>query len=118
VPGVRGLVVALACAVGALLGLSGATLADATLAACGGERAGPVGVRLSGVVCDQREDQSPAHRTPPLVAIATRHAVALPRPLPPGVENPVTDRALALLIGWTMLALIGGGLFAGRRRRV
>ena len=49
-PGVRGLVVALACAVGALLGLSGATLADATLAACGGERAEPVGVRLSGVM--------------------------------------------------------------------
>jgi hypothetical protein len=51
------------------------------------------------------------------VAIATRHAPTSTKDLPPGVENPVTDRALALLVGWTMLALIGGGLFAGRRSR-
>jgi hypothetical protein len=33
------------------------------------------------------------------------------------VENPVTDRAMALVIGWAMLALVGGGLFVGRRPR-
>jgi len=33
------------------------------------------------------------------------------------VENPVTDRAMALLVGWAMLALVGGGLFASRRSR-
>jgi hypothetical protein len=54
----------------------------------------------------------------PFVAIATRHAPTSTKDLPPGVENPVTDRALALLVGWTMLALIGGGLFAGRHPSV
>lgn len=139
---------AVACAVGAVLGLSGANLAGATLAACGAGPAdqaevSPVGVRLGGMVCDQRERAPiPANAAPtdgrapadgmapagamapglaapgaPFVAIATRHAPTSTKDLPPGVENPVTDRALALVVGWTMLALIGGGLFAGRRPR-
>ncbi|HTF54625.1 MAG TPA: hypothetical protein VK735_44895 [Pseudonocardia sp.] len=134
-PRVRGLVVALACAVGAVLGLSSATLADATLAACGGMAAGRSGqagpaVRpvdhadspggrhlLIGAVCDQRDEAAPRRPGAPFVATATRHVPSSTRALPPGVENPVTDRAMALLIGWAMLALVGGGLFAGRRPR-
>ena len=134
-PRVRGLVVALACAVGAVLGLSSATLADATLAACGGtaaQRSGQAGpaVRpvdhadspagrhlLIGAVCDQRDEAAPGRPGAPFVATATRHLPSSTRALPPGVENPVTDRAMALLIGWAMLALVGGGLFAGRRSR-
>jgi hypothetical protein len=145
VPRVRGLVVAFACAVGAVLGLGSANLADATLAACGGlsaqrtvsagqlresdqvVRSGvatdesdatpAIGHRLMGVVCDQREAPASVPPGKPFVATATRHLPASPRALPPGVENPVTDRAMALVIGWAMLALIGGGLFVGRRPR-
>ncbi|HEX4359291.1 MAG TPA: hypothetical protein VH141_17300 [Pseudonocardia sp.] len=141
----RGLVVAFACAVGAVLGLGSANLADATLAACGGlsaqrtvasgqlresdqvVRSGvttdesdatpAIGHRLMGVVCDQREEPASVPPGKPFVATATRHLPASPRALPPGVENPVTDRAMALVIGWAMLALIGGGLFVGRRPR-
>jgi len=135
VPRVRGLVVALACAVGAVLGLSSATLADATLAACGGTAAersahpGPAvrpvdhaeapGQRhlLIGAVCDRRDEVAPEGPGAPFVATATRHLPSSARALPPGVANPVTDRAMALLVGWAMLALVGGGLFAGRRPR-
>jgi hypothetical protein len=135
VPRVRGLVVALACAVGAVLGLSSATLADATLAACGGtaaERSAHPGPAVRPVdhadspggrylfiaaVCDQRNEAAPERPGAPFVATATRHLPSSTRALPAGVENPVTDRAMALLIGWAMLALVGGGLFAGRRAR-
>jgi len=147
VPRVRGLVVAMACAIGAVLGLSSATLADATLAACGGmaaerssqaerssldgrsgqvrtgvytvdhTRLPSVGHQLMGVVCDQRVAAAPERPGTPFVATATRHQPASSRELPPGVENPVTDRAMALLVGWAMLALVGGGLFASRRSR-
>ena len=144
-PRVRGLVVAFACAVGAVLGLGSANLADATLAACGGlaaertissdqlresdqvVRSGAatdesgtspaIGHRLMGVVCDQRDEPASLPPGKPFVATATRHLPASARALPPGVENPVTDRAMALVIGWAMLALIGGGLFVGRRPR-
>lgn len=141
-PRVRGLVVALACAVGAVLGLSSANLADATLAACGDVAAdrtpqpgpassivqsGAVTVeqgtlpalkqRLLGVACDQHDERASVPPGKPFVATATRHLPISERALPPGVENPVTDRAMALVIGWAMLALVGGGLFVGRRPR-
>jgi hypothetical protein len=153
-------VVAVACAVGAVLGLSGATLADATLAACGTAQAGetdkageaahgvdkageaapgvdvgqpvsperavvitepaarPVGRPLLGLVCASRPDAAAAPAKHRFTATATRHLPASAGPLPPGVDNPVTDRVMALVIGWAMLALVGGGLFAGRRERV
>jgi hypothetical protein len=142
VPRVRGLVVACACAVGAVLGLSSANLADATLAVCGGvaaERTAQSGQassivspgaftveqgtlpaiknRLLGVACDQHEERASVPPGKPFVATATRHLPLSGRALPPGVENPVTDRAMALVIGWAMLALVGGGLFVGRRPR-
>jgi hypothetical protein len=142
VPRVRGLVVAFACAVGAVLGLGSANLADATLAACGGVAAErtyqpdqvssivrpgaftvehgtlpTIGHRLLGVACDQHEERASVPPGKPFVATATRHLPLSGRALPPGVENPVTDRAMALVIGWAMLALVGGGLFVGRRPR-
>ena len=152
-PRARGLVVAVACAVGAVLGLSGATLADATLAACGTAPAArpdgvaqpgavarevdagqpvspertvlvvepaprPVGRPLLGLVCASRPEAAAAPAKHRFTATATRHLPASAGPLPPGVDNPVTDRVLALVIGWAMLALVGGGLFAGRRERV
>ena len=49
------------------------------------------------------------------VATATRHVGPGEPPLA-GDPDPVTDRAMVLVIGWTMLVLLGGGLLAGRSR--
>jgi len=46
------------------------------------------------------------------VATATRHIDAGQRP-PLSAGDPVTDRAMVLVVGWTMLVLLGGGLLAG-----
>lgn len=112
-PRVRGVVVASACAVGAVLGLNGVSLADATLTACGGG----AGSAAQGVVCEQATAAAPSRPAMPFVATATRHTPISTRALPPGVEDPATDRAMALLVGWGLVVLVGGGLFAGRRPR-
>lgn len=112
-PRVRGVVVASACAVGAVLGLNSFSLADATLVACGG---GPGGVSQTAM-CEQATASSAAKPVTPFVATATRHDPASTRALPAGVEDPATDRAMTLLVGWVVVVMVGGGLFAGRRPR-
>ncbi len=63
----------------------------------------------------QAAEPAPVPRT----SIATRHIPDRTDAAEAGSLHPATDRAMALLIGWALLALLGGGLFAGRlpRRR-
>lgn len=134
-PRLRALFFTLTCVVGAVLGTAGATYAD-TLADCIGHPVHaallvPLGgevtadsQRLSSaeVACEQRLGAASARAIPikpgaPLISTAVRHVPKPGEPSSPGVLHPATDKAMALLVGWIMLALIAGGLCAGRPGR-
>ncbi|HEY2205001.1 MAG TPA: hypothetical protein VGH99_11080, partial [Pseudonocardia sp.] len=174
VPRVRGLVVALSCATGAVLGLTGASLADGPLAGCPGAgvgtstrpdptvrpgrpdptvrpenasatacaagtggapaalsrtdrttlaradprgpRAGRDGFGPAGRDGGAADPPAPFRRESGFTATATRHIPPGGRHPAPGQPDPDADRAMVLLVGWTMLVLVGGGLCAGRPR--
>jgi hypothetical protein len=133
---VRALVIVIACAVGAVLGLGTFALAHVA-SGCGGssgpglmgastrtaapERAGPhrwaagCEERLGAAVApDAAVPGGSARRVP--ASTATRHIPAPGERVGRRGVNPATDRAMALLIGWGTLVLICGGLCCGRRR--
>ncbi|WP_156934817.1 hypothetical protein [Pseudonocardia spinosispora] len=133
--------------VGAVLGTAGATYADtladcighpvhaALLVPLGGEASRDLATEVAADVvadsprlssaemaCEQRLGAASVQATPikpgaPLISTAVRHVPKPGEPSSPGVLHPATDKAMALLIGWIMLALIAGGLCAGRPAR-
>ncbi|MBO0872787.1 MAG: hypothetical protein J2P19_05295 [Pseudonocardia sp.] len=135
VPRVRALVIVMACAVGAVLGMGTFALAQVA-SGCGGSSgsglmgaivrtAAPVGSHRAGAGCEERLGAAvapdaavpggTARRLP--ASTATRHVSAPGERIGRRGANPATDRAMALLIGWGTLVLIFGGLLCGRRRR-
>jgi hypothetical protein len=48
------------------------------------------------------------------VSIATRHVRTAEEAAMTGAMHPATDQVMALLIGWVLLAMLGGGLLAPR----
>lgn len=133
-PRVRALVVVIACAIGAVLGMGTFALAQVA-SGCGGpaltgalvrtaalDRAGSM--HRAGAGCeewlgaaaapDAAGPGGSARRVP--ASTATRHLSAPGERIGHRGPNPATDRAMALLIGWGMLVLICGGLCCGRRR--
>ncbi|WP_156994170.1 hypothetical protein [Pseudonocardia acaciae] len=115
---VRALVVVIACAVGAVLGLGAFALAQAASACAGSSGSGlaagceeRLGAAVApGVVGDASVRGVPA-------STATRHVPEVGEPGARRGPSPATDRAMALLVGWGVLVLIGGGFCCGRRRR-
>ena len=138
-PRLRVLFLLLACAVGVVLGMGTFALTEVAATRCGlgGIISGSLGSDTSGARCEERPNpavSAPAMTTGPAItaepAISTDGAASRPKvPLPstatrhvpgPGEPprtgpDPATDRAMALVVGWAVLALVGGGLLAGRR---
>jgi hypothetical protein len=52
----------------------------------------------------------------PLTSYATRHVPSPEEAALTGAMHPATDRVMTYLIAWVMMALVGGGLLAGRDR--
>jgi hypothetical protein len=107
--------VTLACIVAGILGLTGAALVDgepseqAVVAPAvitpGAENSAPVwGDAASG----NEHDPSVAH-----TSFATRHVPTQAESEATGALHPATDRVMTLMIGWMLLAILGGGLLAG-----
>jgi hypothetical protein len=127
VPRLRALVIMFACVVGALLGLSTFGMTEVA-SQCGGFAEPGAGEPESGSwpteFCEERLGSAAvapgapgASATALLPSTATRHVPTGAEPGGRRGPNPVTDRAMAMLIGWMLLALIGGGFCAGRRSR-
>lgn len=114
------MVVTLACVVAGILGLTGAALVDgepseqavvapAVIAPGTGNSAPLWGDAASG----NGQDPGPAH-----TSFATRHVPTQAESELTGALHPATDRVMTLMIGWMMLAILGGGLLAGGARTV
>lgn len=113
--GIRGVAVTLACIVAGILGLTGAALVDGepseqavvapAVIAPGAENSAPVwGDAASG----NEHDPGMAH-----TSFATRHVPTQAEAELTGALHPATDRVMTLMIGWMLLAILGGGLLAG-----
>jgi hypothetical protein len=110
--------VTLACIVAGILGLTGVALVDGepseqavvqpAVIAPGVETSTPVwGDAASG----NEQDSSLAH-----TSFATRHVPTQAESEITGALHPATDRVMTLMIGWMLLAILGGGLLAGGAR--
>ncbi|MGI8814114.1 MAG: hypothetical protein ACR2G2_02140 [Pseudonocardia sp.] len=133
-----------ACALVGLLGLTGATLADsasgepavfepalaqpAVIVPALGQPAPPALAQPATVepATAQPATAQPATAQPALAQLAvarpawrastaTRHVPTRAESALTGAMHPATDRVMALLIGWVLLAVLGGGLLAPRR---
>lgn len=51
----------------------------------------------------------------PMRATAVLHVATPSQPASPGQMDPITDKAMVLLVGWVMLVTLGGGVCVGRR---
>ena len=113
--GIRVVAVTLACIVAGILGLMGVALVDGepseqavvqpAVIAPGVEGSAPVwGDAASG----NEQDSSTAH-----TSFATRHVPTQAESERTGALHPATDRVMTLMIGWMLLAILGGGLLAG-----
>jgi hypothetical protein len=118
--------VTLACIVAGILGMTGVALVDGqpseqalvtpAVIAPGVEDSVPVwGDAAAGN--EQSTDPSTAH-----TSFATRHVPTQAESELTGALHPATDRVMTLMIGWMLLAILGGGVLAGgarapRRRR-
>lgn len=51
----------------------------------------------------------------PMRATAVLHVPTPEQPASPGQMDPITDKAVVLLVGWVMLVMLGGGVCVGRR---
>ncbi|HEY4008307.1 MAG TPA: hypothetical protein VGM60_24420 [Pseudonocardia sp.] len=123
-PRLRVLLFTVACVFGAVLGTAGASYADSA-PDCGAHptahalSAGGTGQRaVTGSACAQRLGATATAATPiepgaPLVATAIRHVPRPGEPASPDGLDPAADKAMVLLIGWSMLALLGGSVIAG-----
>lgn len=115
---VRALVVVIACAVGAVLGLGAFALAQAASGCAGSIGPGLTAgceERLGAAVAPGGIGDGSARGVP--ASTATRHVPDVGEPGGRRGPSPATDRAMALLVGWGVLVLIGGGFCCGRRRR-
>jgi len=66
----------------------------------------------AGLGLDRSADQG--QPTVPTMSTATRHVRSPEEAAMSGEQHPATDRVMALLIGWVLLASLGGGLLAPR----
>jgi hypothetical protein len=130
----QGAALALACAVGSVLSIGAAAIVPTR--AC--SETISVGPARGGIgACGWRPTPGRPPAQPPLdrhpstsdhaqltavelpsgppadfVATATRHVDPRERP-PLSAADAVTDRAMVLVVGWTMVVLLGGGFLAG-----
>jgi len=111
--------VTLACIVAGILGLTGAALVDGqpseqalvapAMIAPGAETAAPMwGDAATG---NEQSADSLAH-----TSFATRHVPTQAEAELTGALHPATDRVMTLMIGWMLLAILGGGILAGGAR--
>ncbi len=117
--GIRVVAVTLACIVAGILGLTGAALVDGepseqavvspAVIAPGVDGSAPVwGDAAAG---NAHPDSSVAP-----TSFATRHVPTQAESELTGALHPATDRVMTLMIGWMLLAILGGGLLAGGAR--
>ena len=117
--GIRVVAVTLACIVAGILGLTGVALVDGepseqalvapAVIAPGAENSTPVwGDAAAG---NEQADASLAH-----TSFATRHVPTQAESELTGALHPATDRVMTLMIGWMLLAILGGGVLAGGAR--
>jgi hypothetical protein len=98
---------------------------DASAVAAGSSEpgAGTEGVPPVGVSPAVPETAAFGHHGRTITATAVMHVPTPGQPASDGQMEPLTDKAMVLLIGWVMLVLLGGGICAGstqtpNRRRV
>jgi hypothetical protein len=120
------LVVVVACVVAGLTGLASAIVVShlAPVSSPPGPGAGhPLLQRIenlpslveplqAGLGLDTAPDQT--QPSVPRVSTATRHVRSPEEAALSGELHPATDRVMALLVGWVLLASLGGGLLAPR----
>ena len=104
--GIWAVVVVLVCVLAGLLGLTGVILAESVAPS-------PALVQPALV---QPAPVRPAELRPVVsrVSIATRHVRTAQEAAATGALHPATDQVMALLVGWVLLAMLGGGLLAPR----
>jgi len=115
VRGIRVVAVTLACIVAGILGLTGAALVDGqpseqalvapAVIAPGVEGSMPA---RGDAATGNEQSADPAH-----TSFATRHVPTQAESELTGALHPATDRVMTLMIGWMLLAILGGGLLAG-----
>jgi hypothetical protein len=118
VPRLRVLLCTVACIFGAVLGTAGASYTDSA-PDCGAHptaQAPPACAQRLGATATATEPGAPGAPGAPLVATAVRHVPRPGEPASPGALDPAADKAMVLLIGWAMLALLGGSVIAALRR--
>jgi hypothetical protein len=82
----------------------------------------PASARQPGPATARQSDPATAQQSDPALdnrrwraSTATRHVPTPEEAALTGALHPATDRVMALLIGWILLALLGGGLLVPRR---
>lgn len=118
--GIRVVAVTLACIVAGILGLTGAALVDGepweqavvqpAVIAPGAEGSAPVW----GGAAASNEQSADSSMAP--TSFATRHVPTQAESAMTGALHPATDRVMTLMIGWMLLAVLGGGVLAGRAK--
>lgn len=121
--GIRVVAVTLACIVAGILGLTGAALVDgepseqalvapAVIAPGLGGTTGSTPVWGDAAAGNEKSsDPNLAH-----TSFATRHVPTQAESELTGALHPATDRVMTLIIGWMLLAILGGGVLAGGAR--
>ena len=111
--------VTLACIVAGILGLTGVALVDGEPSEQAVVQPAVIapGVEGSttpvwGDTASQKERDSSVAPT----SFATRHVPTQAEAELTGALHPATDRVMTLMIGWMLLAILGGGVLAGGAR--
>lgn len=108
--GIWTVTVVVACVLVGLVGLTGVIIAESVPAAPALVQPALVHPAMVQPALVQPNLDEPVPRT----SIATRHVRSPEEASMSGAMHPATDRVMALLIGWALLALLGGGLVAPR----
>lgn len=115
--GIRVVAVTLACIVAGILGLTGAALVDGQPSEQALVAPAVIAPGVEGSTSawgdaatgnEQSADPDMAH-----TSFATRHVPTQAESELTGALHPATDRVMTLMIGWMLLAILGGGLLAG-----